>query len=199
MKTTLLTINSSLKKIIVGLLALFFALKLSMIAGFELTDYKKIIGGSFSDNIIYLDEIPKDKARFFAIMREELVDNLKSGKPVDLTVSKIKRELTKPYLLIDNKARQEILVLASSTILAAKKYAINHPITEEQLKSIQSLFKDYMSLKVEVNAGLLKRKGMLFVPDREEVGDFLSPTFTIDRFQIEHKKQEDDLKIFNKL
>ena len=63
MNTTFLTINSNLKKIIVGLLALFFALKLSMIAGFELTDYKKIISGSFSDNIIYLDEIKKDRAR----------------------------------------------------------------------------------------------------------------------------------------
>lgn len=199
MNTTFLTLNSNLKKIIVGLLALFFAFKLSMIAGFELTDYKKIISGSFSDNIIYLDEIKKDRARFFSIMREELIDNLKEGKSVDLTVRKIKRELTKPYLLLDSKSRQEILILASSTILAAKKYAVNHKITEDQLKSIQYLFKDYMSLKVEVAAGLLKRNGMLFVPEREEVTDFLSPSFTMDRFQIEHKKQEDELKTFNKL
>lgn len=199
MNTTFLTLNSNLKKIIVGLLALFFAFKLSMIAGFELTDYKKIISGSFSDNIIYLDEIKKDRARFFSIMREELIDNLKEGKSVDLTVRKIKRELTKPYLLLDSKSRQEILILASSTILAAKKYAVNHKITEDQLKSIQYLFKDYMSLKVEVAAGLLKRDGMLFVPEREEVTDFLSPSFTMDRFQIENKKQEDELKTFNKL
>lgn len=199
MNTTFLTINSNLKKIIVGLLALFFALKLSMIAGFELTDYKKIISGSFSDNIIYLDEIKKDRARFFSIMREELIDNLKEGKSVDLTVRKIKRELTKPYLLLDSKSRQEILILASSTILAAKKYAVNHQITEDQLKSIQYLFKDYMSLKVEVAAGLLKRDGILFVPEREEVTDFLSPSFTMDSFQIENKKQEDELKTFNKL
>ncbi len=199
MNTTFLTLNSNLKKIIVGLLALFFALKLSMIAGFELTDYKKIISGSFSDNIIYLDEIKKDRARFFSIMREELIDNLKEGKSVDLTVRKIKRELTKPYLLLDSKSRQEILILASSTILAAKKYAVNHQITEDQLKSIQYLFKDYMSLKVEVAAGLLKRDGILFVPEREEVTDFLSPSFTMDSFQIENKKQEDELKTFNKL
>lgn len=188
MNTTLLTLNSSIKKIIIGFLALFFVIKLSMIAGFELSDYKKIISGAFSDNIIYLDEIPKNRVRFFSIVREELIENLKNDKSVDLTVSKIKRELTKPHLLIDNKARQETLVLVSSTILAAKKYAINHKITEEQLKSIQSLFKDYMSLKVEINSGILERNGMLFVPDREDVVDFLSPAFTLDRFQIEHKK-----------
>lgn len=190
-------LRPNVKKWIVITMISILGIKLGFILGDEFRGYRKAISGNYADNIIHLSEIKKDRAIFFALLREELIQHLKDGTSVDLTVSKFQREFTKPSLQHEITNRHEILILSTSALLATKNYAVNHSIKEEQLKSIQSLFKDYVSLKVEFSSGVLKRNGMLFVPNKIEVEDFLSPVYTLSLMNIERENNKSSLREFN--
>lgn len=197
MKNEFIILTPLVKKVIIVFLAIFFFIKISMIMGFELSDYKKIISGEASDNIVHLDRIEKDRDLYFSVLRKEIIKSINEQKTLDGVIYKLKKEITKPSLKINHKERHETLLLSTSLLLAIKDYAILNGISEDQLKQIQSLFKDFLSLDVEFSAGLLKRDGMLFVPGREEALEFLSPVYDLEQLKIEKEVNEKALKEFN--
>lgn len=197
MKSELIILTPLVKKIIIVSLTIFFFIKISMITGFELSDYKKIISGEASDNIVHLDKINKDRDLYFSVLRDEIVQSIDEQKSIDAAIAKLKREISKPSLKMDNKARHETLLLSTSLFLALKDYAISNGISDKQLKQIQSLFKDYLALDVEFSGGLLKRDGMLFVPGRDLALDFLSPVYDLEQIKIEKEMKDKSLKEFD--
>lgn len=192
-------LTPNIKKWLIVSFTVILGIKLGFIVGDEVRNYKKSISRSAKENIVHLESIKSDRAVFFGILRDELIEHLKNGTSVDLTVSKFNRELSKPSLQTDINNRHEILILSTSSLLATKNYAINHSITKEQLKSIQTLFKTYISLKVEFSAGVLKKDGILFVPNKIEVEDFLSPVYNLNSISLDRENMETTLKDFKKL